>query len=77
MRLTTQETQETWARPLGQEDHLDREMATHSSTLDWKISMDRRAWQATVPWDREELDTTEPLSTHHSFTDEETEIQRS
>ena len=74
MRLTTQET---WARPLGQEDHLDREMATHSSILDWKTSMNGRAWRATVPWDHEELDTAEPLSTHHSFTDEETEVQRS
>ena len=69
--------QETWVRSLGQEDPLDKGMATHSSILDWKISMDRRAWQATVPWDREGLDTTEPLSTHHSITDEETEVQRS
>ena len=30
--------QETWVRSLGQEDHLEKEMATHSSTLAWKIS---------------------------------------
>ena len=28
---------ETWARSLVQEDHLEKEMATHSSTLAWKI----------------------------------------
>ena len=29
--------QETWVQSLGQEDALEEEMATHSSTLDWKI----------------------------------------
>ena len=29
--------QETQVRSLGQEDPLDKEMATHSSTLAWKI----------------------------------------
>ena len=29
--------QETWVRFLGQEDPLEKEMATHSSTLPWKI----------------------------------------
>ena len=29
--------QETWVQSLGQEDPLEKEMATHSSTLDWKI----------------------------------------
>ena len=28
---------ETWVRSLGQEDALEKEMATHSSTLAWKI----------------------------------------
>ena len=28
---------ETQVRSLGQEDHLETEMATHSSTLAWKI----------------------------------------
>ena len=28
---------ETWVRFLGQEDPLEKEMATHSSTLAWKI----------------------------------------
>ena len=29
--------QETWGRVLGQEDPLEKEMATHSSTLAWRI----------------------------------------
>ena len=28
---------ETWVQCLGQEDPLEKEMATHSSTLTWKI----------------------------------------
>ena len=34
-RLPT--VQETWVRSLRQEDPLEKEMATHSSTLAWKI----------------------------------------
>ena len=34
-RLPT--TWETWIRSLGWEDPLEKEMATHSSTLAWKI----------------------------------------
>ena len=32
-----QEMQETWVRSLGQEDPLEKEMATHSIILDWRI----------------------------------------
>ena len=39
---------ETQVRTLGQEDPLERGMATHSSVLGLENSMDRRAWQATV-----------------------------
>ena len=28
---------ETWVRSLGREDPLEKEMATHSSTLSWSI----------------------------------------
>ena len=28
---------ETWVQPLGQEDPLAKEMATHSSVLAWRI----------------------------------------
>ena len=39
--------QETWIRPLGQEDPLEKGMATHSSILAWRIPL-TGAWQATV-----------------------------
>ena len=29
---------ETWVRSLGQEDPLEKEMATHSGVLAWRIS---------------------------------------
>ena len=34
-RLSTM--REIWVRSPGQEDHLEKEMASHSSTLAWKI----------------------------------------
>ena len=39
---------ETWVQFLGWEDLLEEGMATHSSILAWKITMDRGAWRATV-----------------------------
>ena len=46
-----QETQGMQIRSL-QEDSLEKEMAkevaTHSSILDWRIPMEREAWQATA-----------------------------
>ena len=36
--------QETWVRSLGRKDPLEKEMATHSSTLAWKNPMDGGAW---------------------------------
>ena len=33
-RLSTM--RETWVRSLGREDPLEKEMATHSSTIPWK-----------------------------------------
>ena len=56
---------ETWVRSLGWEDPLEEGMATHSSILAWRISMDRGAWQATVHSGPKELDMTEPLSIAH------------
>ena len=66
-------TQETWVGSLGQEDPLEKGMATHSSILAWR-----------VPWTEEpgrlqsqghkESDTTEQLTlslfvyTHMNFT---------
>ena len=40
--------QETQVQSLGWEDPLEEGMATHSSTVAWRIPMDREAWQATV-----------------------------
>ena len=36
--------QKTWVQSLGQEDPLEKEMATHSSVLAWENSMDGGAW---------------------------------
>ena len=38
--------QETWVQSLGWEDPLEKEMATHSSILAWRIPS--QAWWATV-----------------------------
>ena len=35
--------QETWVRSLGQEDPLEKEIATHSSILAWEIPRTRGA----------------------------------
>ena len=40
--------QETQVQSLGQEDPLEKGMATHSSILAWKNPMDRGIWWATV-----------------------------
>ena len=54
--------QETWVRSLNQKDPMKKEIATHSSTLTWRIPMDGGAWQATGPWGRKDSDTTERLT---------------
>ena len=48
--------QETWVRSLGREDSLEKEMATHSSILIWRIPWTEEPGGL---WGREELDTTE------------------
>ena len=40
--------QETWVQFQDQEDPLEEGMATHSSILAWRITMDRGAWWAAV-----------------------------
>ena len=55
--------QETWVRSLGQEDPLEKEMATHSSSLPGES----HGWKSLVgysPGGRKESDTTE-LSIFH------------
>ena len=39
--------QETPVQSLGQEESLEKEMATHGSILAWEIPKDRGAWRAT------------------------------
>ena len=53
---------ETWVRSLGWEGTLEEGMATHSSILAWRKSMERGAWWATVDG-ISESDITERLST--------------
>ena len=50
---------ETWVQSLGREDPLEKEMATHSSTLAWKIQWTEECGRLYSPWGRKELDTTE------------------
>ena len=47
--------QETWVRPLGQEDHLEKERAAHFSILAWRIPWTEEAG----PWGYKESDITE------------------
>ena len=46
--------QDTWVQSLGQEDPLEKEMATHFSTLAWKIG-----WRIYSSWGWKESDMTE------------------
>ena len=48
---------------LGQEDPLEKEMATHSNILAWRIPWTEEP-SGYRPWSHKELDTTERLSTH-------------
>ena len=50
--------QETWVQSLGGEDPLEKEMATHSSTLAWKIPWTEEPGR---PWGRKESEMTERL----------------
>ena len=39
---------DTWVQSLGWEDPLEEGMTAHSSSLAWRIPMDRGAWWAIV-----------------------------
>ena len=47
------ETQDVWVQSLGQEDLLEKEMATHSSVLAWRIQ-----WRSLKGYGVTELDMT-------------------
>ena len=57
---------ETWVQSLGQEDPLEKEMATHSSTLAWKITWTEEPGRL-QSMGRKESDTTEQLHFHFDF----------
>ena len=46
-----------WVRSLGQENHLEKEMATHSNILAQRIPWTEDPEEYT-PWDHKESDTT-------------------
>ena len=52
---------ETRVRSLGWEDLLEKEMATHSSTLAWRIPRTEEPGRLYSPWGRKESDTTERM----------------
>ena len=58
---------ETWVRSLGREDPVEREMATHSSIIAWRIPWTEEfgGLQSTG---RKESNTTERLHFHFHFT---------
>ena len=53
--------QETWVHFLGQEDPLEKEVATQSSILAWRIPWTEEPG-GHGPWGRKELDTTEQVT---------------
>ena len=54
-----------WVQSLGQEDALEKEMATHSSIHAWRIPMEREVWRATVHGLAKESDMTEATEHVH------------
>ena len=57
---------ETWVQSLDREDPLEKEMATHSSTLAWKIPWMEEPG-GLQSWGCEESGTTERLHFHFSL----------
>ena len=59
---------ETWVRSLGREDSLEKEMATHFSTLAWKIPWAEERGAGYCPRGHKESGTTERLHfTSHTY----------
>ena len=54
--------QETQIRSLGQEDSLEKEMATHSSILAWRILWTEEPGRLQSMGSQKELDTTDRLT---------------
>ena len=72
-----QETQEPQVQSLDQEDSLEKEMATHSSNLVWRIPW-QRSLEGCSPWGHKELDMTGHAHAHtHARTHTHTHIPHS
>ena len=56
--------QETQVWSLDWDDPLEKEMATHSSTLAWKIPWMKEHGRLYSPWGHKESDMTEQLHFH-------------
>ena len=57
---------ENWVQPLGWEDPLEEGLATQSSVLAWRSTMDRGAWWATAHGFAESDATKQQLYIHHN-----------
>ena len=57
----------TQVRSLGWKDSLEKEMATHSSILAWKIPWTEEPGRLYSSWGHKELDMTEHLHFHFLF----------
>ena len=51
--------QEAWIQSLGQEDPLEKGMATHSNILAWRIPWTEEPGRLYSPWGSKVSDTTE------------------
>ena len=51
-------TQETWVLFLGREDPMEKEMATHSSILAWRIPWTEEPTRLLLSMESQESDTT-------------------
>ena len=58
---------ETWVWSLGWEDPLEKEMATHSIILAWRIPWTEEPGGLQAPWGCKESDTAERLHMHNSI----------
>ena len=53
---------DTWIQSLGQEDPLEKGMATHSSILAWRMNRGQRSLAGYSPWCPKESDMTGGLT---------------
>ena len=56
--------QKTWVQCLGWEDPLEKEIASHSSIIAWRIPWTEELGRLYSPWGCKQSDTTERLHFH-------------